>query len=135
MVAFEAVELCLALRPEQLTLRRLRHARVRSRMRVLQALGLATRVQSLHGKLANRLQHQQARLVEFRHLAQQALVRELLEPCEHFHAELLGGAADLFGLFQACAPREDGEALHEELQRWFEHVVAPRDRASESLLA
>jgi hypothetical protein len=128
---------------ESFRLRGLRQRQVVERVRAVQRLSLAARLQALCGVLPDRLKHQKARLLvpptcgDLRSRHQQAVVHQRGQRLKHFPLfwNIRAGAAHRLCRFEGTATSEDGEAPEEGLLTSIEEVVAPRDSVAQRLLA
>src|SRR5712671_5826699 len=134
MVQLEAIEPPLLVLTKKVGRSRIREGAVRIGMTVANRAGLAALLEAFARKLADRLEHQQARLVVVGLAAQQAVIGQVVEPGQHIATDLLGGPADELGLFEVRASREDREPIQEALLVLVEHLVAPVDCAAQRLL-
>src|SRR5947199_2817060 len=112
----------------------LRQGDERLHVSVLDVRRFVTLLQLLRRELADRLQHQKARLTEIRKPPDQALVSQLVEHVDHIAADIIGRAADGFDLLQAAASGKNGEAGEQAPAGRVDHLVAPLDRSAEGLL-
>ena len=134
-VELQAVELSFALVTEQPALCSFRQRDEGGGVAVPDEIHLSALLEAVAGELADRLQHDQPRLVEIRHAPQETLVRQLVKATEHIGAGFIGRAANRLGLLEAGAASKHGEPGHQPLQSRIEQLVAPGDRAGEGLLA
>ena len=119
---------------KEMRLRLLRQRDEGLQMAIANQVGFATFLEQLHGEIANRLQHQEAWLIEVGKAAQQALICQLIERVDDIPADILRGAADRFELFQVAPTSEDRQARQQPAVAGAEHVVAPENCAAERLL-
>src|SRR5260370_14918480 len=117
-----------------LSLRSLCKSQVVERMGTPGACHLPTRVESLQPILADRLQHQQARLPLLFRLAQQALVNERRHPIQEVFWDLIKSRIQTFHCPQCAAASEDGEPPEESLFLSIEQFITPCKRVAECLL-
>ena len=117
-----------------MTLRLDGHRREGRGVPVPDQLGFAGLLEALAGVLADGLQHQQPRVFEVRHPAEQALVGQLVEPGRDVDADLIRRSAHRLRLFQAHAAGKHRKPRHQAPGRGLEEVVTPRDRARQRLL-
>src|SRR5258705_2163014 len=94
MVQLEAIEPPLLVLTKKVGRSRIREGAVRIGMTVANRAGLAALLEAFARKLADRLEHQQARLVVVGLAAQQAVIGQVVEPGQHIATDLLRRAAD-----------------------------------------
>src|SRR5207302_2773572 len=135
VVELQAVKLCLALVAEQSAFGSFRQRGEGGGVAVADQIPFSALLEALARELTDRLQHDEARLIEIRHAPQQALVSELIEPAGHIAADLLRGATNRLGLLKARAAPKHREPSQKALLGRVEQLVAPRDRAGARLLA
>src|SRR5260221_717395 len=117
-----------------LSLRILRKSQVVESMGTPGACHLPTRVERLQSVLANRLQHQQARLPLLFRLSQQALVNERRHPIQEVFRHLTKSSIQTFLLPQCAAAGEDGEPPEESMFLNIEQFITPCKRVAQCLL-
>ena len=103
--------------PEQMRLRLLGEREECLRMASMRRPCFVRALEALGRELADRHEHRESRFAIVLADAQEALLRERVEPVEHIPAELVGGAADPLGLVVASAAGDDREAREQPAGR------------------
>src|SRR5260370_14691391 len=127
MVGIQAIQPGLSLGTEQVLLRRLSQCEEGLEVAVANHGPFSAFLETFAGELADRLEHQETRLVELGDAPQQALVRQLIERIDDIPADVVRGTTDRFDLFQVATPGKNREAGDQAPGAVSETVVAPED--------